>query len=383
MATFGIDYLIDYYALLDVPRGADRDTITAAFRKKQMQYHPDRFQGLAPELLREAEHQSNLLNDANATLTDEEKRPTYDGQLADWKRPLSRRGEVVIDITEPHFSFSSLLEHMNEDSGIREREAERLALQFSGFEKATYEFFRAQAETPGGVPDALKAAYLEQLERRDMYLSLREGFIWDSVGERNRSPTPRLEYVEQMQEGLSAAREKARHNVEQQVLLLTAGEQALLPAPDGLNGPVDAESVLAHYTARIEEHFAEQTKALEPLAAERESVLNLRFKTAAELAYHPDTVVYTRDVLLGMASEDRFVWVRMNFGGDDIRVTDAPSGVEQLEKSDNAEAAKRFMADGYTILTFKAVQGIDFMSQLNRVADLHAKKLEPTDESVE
>ena len=196
MATHGVDYLIDYYALLGVERTASAEVITKAYRKKQLQYHPDRFQGLAPELLAEAEHQSNLLNDAYAILGNEEKRSAYDEQLANWKKPLSERGEIIIDLNESHFSFASLLENINADPEVREKEAETLALQFSGFEKATYEFFRKQAET--GIPPELKAAYLEQLERRELYLSLGEGFLWGSLGQHSHSPLPRLEYREQV-----------------------------------------------------------------------------------------------------------------------------------------------------------------------------------------
>src|SRR3989344_3861063 len=178
----GVDYLIDYYALLGVERGASAEEITKAYRTKQKQYHPDRFQGLAPELLEQAEDQSNLINEAHSVLEDEAKRSEYDQKLADWKKPLSRRGEVIIDLNESHFSFAALLGHLNTDPEAREQEAETLALQFSGFEKATYEFFHKQAESPTGIPKELKAAYLEQLERRDLYLSLREGFLRGRMG---------------------------------------------------------------------------------------------------------------------------------------------------------------------------------------------------------
>ncbi len=374
--TFGVDFVIDYYALFGVPRDADKSAITTAYHKKQMQYHPDRFQGLAPELLREAEHQSNLLNVAYAVLSDGERRAGYDNLLANWKRPLSRRGEIVIDLTDPHFSFASLVDHLNEDPDVREREAEKLALQFSGFEKATYEFFRSQAESPAGIPDALKPPYLEQLERRDLYLSLREGFLWDNLGDKNHSPTPKLEYRQQVGEHLIAVRELARTNVERQVFLLTAGEQALLPAPEGSGEIVDVGTVLAHYTARLDEHFERQKALLEPLAAEREDILGKRFEIAAELEYDKGTVEYTDKVLLGMLGDGTWVWVVMEFDANSVRVADPPEGVDALEDVNDRSAAERFVRDGYTVLRFKAVQGIEFLSQLNRVADLHAKKLQ-------
>jgi len=371
-AVHGIDYLIDYYALLGVERGASDEEITKAYRTKQKQYHPDRFQGLAPELLGQAEDLSNLINKAYEVLGDETKRNEYDRKLADWKKPLSRRGEVIIDLNESHFSFAALLGHLNVDSETREQEAEMLALQFSGFEKATYEFFRKQAESPAGIPVELKAAYLEQLERRDMYLSLREGFLWDSVGQRNHTPLPRLEYREQVQGDLESVKRQALQNVNQQVLLLAAGERVLLPAPEGMGEDADASKVLAHYTARLDEHFARQATLLEPLAAEREQILEARFKTGAEIIYHPDTVVYTAKLVVEMKKGDGSVWSVFEFRDDRV-VGDTPDGLEELV---HPEVAKGWMERGYTILSFQAIQGVDFCNQLERVLNLHAEKLE-------
>ena len=372
-AVHGVDYLIDYYALLDVERGASAEEITKAYRTKQKQYHPDRFQGLAPELLEQAEDQSNLINEAHSVLEDEAKRSEYDQKLADWKKPLSRRGEVIIDLNESHFSFAALLGHLNTDPEAREQEAETLALQFSGFEKATYEFFRKQAESPTGIPTEFKSAYLEQLERRDLYLSLRERFLWDSMGQRNHAPLPRLEYREQVQEDLESIKQQALQNVEQQVLLLAAGERVLLSAPEGMSKDTDADKVLAHYTVRFDKHFERQAALLEPLAAEREQILEAHFKTGAEIIYHPGTVAYTAKLVVEMKKGDgSSVWSVFEFKGDRI-VGDKPDGLEELV---NPEVARDWMERGYTILSFQAIQGVDFRNQLERALNLHAEKIE-------
>jgi DnaJ-class molecular chaperone len=63
----------DFYELLGVSRDADEKTLKSAFRKKAMQYHPDRNPGDA-----EAEQSFKAVNEAYEVLRDEQKRAAYD-----------------------------------------------------------------------------------------------------------------------------------------------------------------------------------------------------------------------------------------------------------------------------------------------------------------
>ena len=62
----------DYYDLLDVGREADADALKKAFRKKALQFHPDRNSDPA------AEDQFKAVNEAYAVLSDPEQRARYD-----------------------------------------------------------------------------------------------------------------------------------------------------------------------------------------------------------------------------------------------------------------------------------------------------------------
>ncbi|QHI96005.1 molecular chaperone DnaJ [Aristophania vespae] len=64
---------IDYYEALSVSRTASQDELKKAFRKKAMQYHPDRNPGD-----KEAEQKFKEINAAYEVLRDEEKRAAYD-----------------------------------------------------------------------------------------------------------------------------------------------------------------------------------------------------------------------------------------------------------------------------------------------------------------
>jgi len=63
----------DFYDVLGVERAADPDAIKKAYRKKAMEYHPDRNAGDA-----EAEKKFKEVNEAYEILKDEQKRAAYD-----------------------------------------------------------------------------------------------------------------------------------------------------------------------------------------------------------------------------------------------------------------------------------------------------------------
>lgn len=70
----------DYYAVLGVPRTASQADIKKAFRKLARTHHPDTNKGDA-----EAERRFKQVNEANAVLSDPEKRSLYDRLGKDWE----------------------------------------------------------------------------------------------------------------------------------------------------------------------------------------------------------------------------------------------------------------------------------------------------------
>src|SRR5919202_1481586 len=70
----------DYYEILGVPKTASQAEIKKAFRKLAQKHHPDRNPGD-----KAAEQRFKDVNEANAVLSDAEKRKAYDTLGANWE----------------------------------------------------------------------------------------------------------------------------------------------------------------------------------------------------------------------------------------------------------------------------------------------------------
>lgn len=77
----------DYYAILGVPRAASQDDVKRAYRKLARTHHPDRNKGTP-----EAETRFKEINEANAVLSDPEKRKVYDTYGTDRPPPAPPPG---------------------------------------------------------------------------------------------------------------------------------------------------------------------------------------------------------------------------------------------------------------------------------------------------
>ncbi|KAJ3048394.1 hypothetical protein HK097_010566 [Rhizophlyctis rosea] len=80
----------DYYALLELPRDAQKPAIKLAVRKQYLLWHPDKWaSGTDAEKLTATQH-SQLIQEASTILLDDEKRATYD-RLSTASTPTSTK----------------------------------------------------------------------------------------------------------------------------------------------------------------------------------------------------------------------------------------------------------------------------------------------------
>lgn len=73
---------VDFYALLQVPRGANVDQIAEGFARESRKFHPDRFFGVRdPHFVRKLTAIYRKISEANSVLRDDELRGRYDQRL--------------------------------------------------------------------------------------------------------------------------------------------------------------------------------------------------------------------------------------------------------------------------------------------------------------
>jgi curved DNA-binding protein CbpA len=370
----GVDYLVDYYAILGVARDAPAEQIEDAFRDKIKQWHPDRMHGLAPTLVAQAERQSGLLNNAHAILGNAEARRVFDAKLAGWTKPVSKDGNAIIDLGSGSFSFSALLEATSEDPAERERYATQMARQFSNFDETTYELVKEQMASSSEPSPALKKAYTAQLQARDLYLTLLEDFLREDLGIQGhvgREST--VHYLEQVESELGKIKDETTAALNEQVLLLEGGGQALLPPPQGSTGVLVPAEVRKHWEAKLGAHFEEKAVKLRELAQEREALIAERFK-AAGIEYHPANKGFYPRLIVRFRKQDGSCVRALSFiiEGTSLNTGDA----EDLERLDEPGVAEDFAARGYSIVSYTPVADIEWKSQLTRVVELHVEKMQ-------
>lgn len=73
-----MNYEINYYEVLGVPRDASAEMIKKAFRRLAQQCHPDKFAGSSPEVQQAANARFVKVNEAYSVLSDPQKRSDYD-----------------------------------------------------------------------------------------------------------------------------------------------------------------------------------------------------------------------------------------------------------------------------------------------------------------
>lgn len=276
----GIDYLNDHYEVLGIPKDADMDTITSAYREKIKQTHPDVVSQASDSIKEKARRDSEPIMLAYDTLIDPEQREAYDAKLAEFDpKYISKDGNPLINLGAMTIDLDFLIR----DGDWEEKDLFlKNALIMSGFDESTFKLLEKQFDEAGEPSAELRSAYREMLKKKELYLMLVEEAEWQGAGVTNPEKPDRIlnadDFYGKREELIEKVRDELSDGVEERVLALTNGEAPML-LTDGkkeLTPEYIKEHALAITDAlkeRVEQSFNKRVKGLEQIARERADVL--------------------------------------------------------------------------------------------------------------
>lgn len=372
----GTDYLIDYYAVLGVEKIADPETIKQARLEMQKKYHPDRYEGLAPEFKTQAEARARIIQEAYETLSDPEKRLTYDQKLANWRGPISQNGNPVVDLRSPVFSSLPLIIGEGQDLSLD-------FARFSGYDPATFALIEEMYESTENPPPTLAAAYEEQLSRRDLHLALEEQMAWKKIGFRNQ-PTvnsPSTAYQNEVREQLAQASQIVSEIVSRILLMLQTGEVKLLVAGEGEEEralTVDSPEDMERRCVEAKKRFEAAAEGIQKLAEERGRLAGKKL-AMVRLEYRPEQPILFSHLAVCASFGEKHHWFAFELDGETVTVNSEQDTPENMDALIDPAVASEWIARGWNVAFLELREGLDCKEQMQFAAIRHFEKLLESD----
>lgn len=365
----GIDYIVDLYAVAGVDRDAAEADIQQSLRKRMMEYHPDRLEGLAPEFRDRGEVMARVLNRANVVLLDAEKRREYDEILDDWTGLISENGVPVVSLdrvlqAEFHGKTPDEVEEFFAQQGAKIQ-------AMTGYSPQRLEFLQnlidSAKKTGEKLPDGLQDEYEAALLLRDRVLAVEEKERADLLGipasTDQRYATTR-NYAQLVAGKIEETRQTRQEEAERLAIGGTATRLALLAGED----TASADNLPAAPTKleALPPYFDNQAARIQEIAQEREEVLESRLSNLS-LTYplEEEQTLFTKKLALGIEGKEDMTWICVEVNDDDTGT--GATLPEEIENLLLREDFHQVIGHGYNVATFKLMDQID-LRDLVRVA---------------
>lgn len=329
MPTNGVDYLVDWYAVLGVPRDADTATINAAFRERAKLYHPDRYAHLAPEFQTTAEHRVKVFTEAHRILMDAVKRQEFDSTLASWTGSLSKDGTPIMTLGKKHPSALRLLEDPGNE---RMQQFDKQARMLSGYNESVFRIIEQQvdnAKARGEIPSPeLVEAYRAALHQKDTYLTVREEALAEVIG--MELPESRLlERGEVITASLETHRKEIPLKLASGLVALNEQGKIRLLGPGGTETKPDAD-MLANLQHKALERFEHHAERLREASLERAKVIKKRLAQLNIRYTPPEQDIEPQLILILILGEDRVAFCCVWENGKVQIMNEPPQGLDSI-----------------------------------------------------
>jgi len=369
----GLDYLVDYYAFLGVPRNASPAEIRHAYLEKQKLYHPDHYESLAPDLKERAAQVARLASEAYRRLSDPQLRKAYDAVLAAWDGPLSDSGMPIIDLSRPRFRPEAIFGDEIKDSLA---DIEEKARMFSGHVEAMFAVIEQAYRASPNPPSEIVEAYRQALAKKELYLMLKEGLTWDRSGLENQQVDEHvgLDYLETLERRIAEARARVTDAARKTLQLCAAGELKLLAAGEAAKEFADSpQTAIERYVAKAEQRLEAAAEELRSAAKDRVETAE-KWRDTIQGRYVPDQPEMFRRLALGVKVGDQTTWFAFRLEGTAIG-TDETVSKETLAGLSDPEAARQWIAGGANILMLELHRELDVRGQVEAAVVRHFEEL--------
>lgn len=379
----GVHYLIDYYRVLGVSLDADDETIKKAYRALQLQYHPDRFRGLAEEFRAEAEFKIRVINEAHAVLEDPEKRKEFDLKLQTWEGPISHSGHPIFDPTKPHFSPLFLIFGTEEDEKFKNLYQE-LSLKFSGFDQNTLALIENLYQTDP-TPE-VRGALRVQLGKKDLALTLKEGKIWMQAGFLNEKPPTSipLAYESVVESRIEGVRKLVGEKIYQTLMsvLVKAGDVDLKMLGAGEEVVYehiakDPATALEQLRGRALRRLDGTAASLKVVAKERALIAKQLLETL-EIEYRPEQQTFYPYlglcIVIPAKHQGKFGHEQWFHAWIENENKIAVKTLDNIDLS-SAEIAAEWIKSNKNIIRFTPLEGVDLQDQIFYVVRKHFERV--------
>lgn len=352
----GVDYIVDFYALAGIEPEAVETDIRTALNQQVKQYHPDRLEGLAPEIKEKGERIAKLLNRARGILLDSDSRTEYDNILSEWDGPISTDGTPVITIerayeaemewktpAEVEAHFIELTEQINT---LTNYNPHRLA-------------FLETLIADGEPSDELRAEYEDALLQKDRALALEEAErskllgLPDMDSERYAAT---LNYGEEIEDKIDTARTEKLAEIERRSIGGVATRLALL------SGDTENEKVIVPQSlpvVKLPLYFEEQAARVLEIAKSRAELVDKRLLNW--VPEYPEEEIQDEPrerLIVGVFNGESYYWIgfKLDTDNDSAEFEEVDeSTIGLLDKED----FKSVISQGYGIVKANMMDQID------------------------
>jgi len=270
----GIDYIVDYYAVLGISRDSNKRDIELALRKNRAQWHPDRMQNLSPEILKEAESKNILFSKAREILLNEDFKQAYDKRLSNFEPELvSEDGRAIINISreridldfllsDKNINFSELVEKAKQLTGYNEKHIKSVELLYNSDKKNR----------------TIKDIYRKELNTELTFISQLEDIAWARVGVTNPKPVKGLlyhsdDYGQQVEIEINRIKEEEiPKGLENRLLACKSGATPLLLGDGKMQGEKD-DKISSEIQERIIKNFSNGCDQIREITEKKQQVL--------------------------------------------------------------------------------------------------------------